>query len=99
MFAQVMIVIVSSTAAFVAIGLGSRVLWRMGSRTKPRDLAPPPDDGRLQRLEHAVESIAIEVERISEGQRFTVALLSERLPRAERPDSLGTGPKRVNTPN
>ena len=43
---------------------------------------------RFARLEAAVESIAIEVERISEGQRFTTRLLTEvsqpvaaRLPR------------------
>jgi hypothetical protein len=35
-------------------------------------------DDRLARLEQAVESIAIEVERISEGQRFTTKLLTER---------------------
>jgi len=28
-------------------------------------------------LEHAVDAIAVEVERISEGQRFTTRLLSE----------------------
>ena len=33
---------------------------------------------RLARIEAAVESIAIEVERISEAQRFTTKLLSER---------------------
>ena len=100
MFAQVMTVIVMSTASFVAIGLGTRVLWRMGSRTKPAALpAPAADDDRLARLENAVESIAIEVERISEGQRFTVALLSERLPRADRVDALPAGPKRVITPH
>jgi hypothetical protein len=32
----------------------------------------------LQTLTHAVEAIAIEVERIAEGQRFTTKLLSER---------------------
>ena len=35
-------------------------------------------DARLARLEHAVDAIAVEVERISEGQRFTTRLLSER---------------------
>jgi hypothetical protein len=29
-------------------------------------------------MEQAIDSIAIEVERISEGQRFTTKLLSER---------------------
>ena len=35
--------------------------------------------GRLERIEQAVDSIAIEVERISEGQRFTTRLLSDRV--------------------
>jgi len=101
MFAQVMTVIVMSTAAFVAIGLGTRILWRLGSTTKPRQVAASTteDVARLQRLEQAVDSIAIEVERISEGQRFTVALLSERLPRGTGADVLGAGPKRTNTPH
>jgi hypothetical protein len=34
---------------------------------------------RFQRLEQTVESIAMEVERIAEGQRFTTAILAERL--------------------
>ena len=38
----------------------------------------PATDSRLDRIEHAVEAIAVEVERISEGQRFTTKLLSER---------------------
>jgi len=33
---------------------------------------------RLERMEHAIDAIAVEVERISEGQRFTTKLLSER---------------------
>jgi hypothetical protein len=39
-----------------------------------------PSDERLARVEQAVESIAIEVERIGEAQRFTTKLLSERAP-------------------
>ena len=35
-------------------------------------------DQRLARVEQAVESIAIEVERISEGQRFVTKILSDR---------------------
>lgn len=47
-------------------------------------------DARLARMESALESMAIEVERISEGQRFVTKLLAEReqqvksLPDAER---------------
>ncbi len=53
--------------------------------------APLPGDltMRLERMEQAIESIAIEVERISEGQRFTTKLLSERQPAAS---SLPSGP-------
>jgi hypothetical protein len=36
------------------------------------------DEARMARLEQAVDSIALEVERISEGQRFTTKLLAER---------------------
>ena len=34
-------------------------------------------DQRLARVENAVESIAVEVERISEGQRYVTKLLNE----------------------
>jgi hypothetical protein len=37
------------------------------------------DDSRFARLEEAVDSIALEVERIAEAQRFTAKLMSERL--------------------
>ena len=97
-FAQVMIVIVISTASLIGIGLGARVLWRLGSGRKPVERRPEDDD-RMQRLETAVDTIAIEVERISEAQRFMVGLLSEATParRAElaRPEGMG----RINTPH
>ena len=35
---------------------------------------------RLARIENAIEAMAVEVERISEGQRFTTRLLSEKSP-------------------
>ena len=35
-------------------------------------------DERLARVENAVEAIAVEVERISEGQRYVTKLLNER---------------------
>ena len=99
MFAQVMTVILTSVAALVGIGLGARVLWMKGSRVKP-GMAARLDDSRLDRLDSAVDAIAIEVERISEGQRFTVALLSDRLPGREGADRIGAGgPKCVTTPH
>lgn len=48
-----------------------------GTRQTPAAL---PNDivERLDRIERAVESVALEVERISEGQRFVTKLLAER---------------------
>lgn len=46
---------------------------------------------RMERMEQAIDSIALEVERISEGQRFTTKLLSEGKGAAEaRPASPGS---------
>ena len=33
---------------------------------------------RLERIEQAIDAISLEVERISEGQRFTTKLLADR---------------------
>jgi len=50
--------------------------------------ADPRSEERLARIEMAVEAIALEVERISEGQRFVTKLLSERAgtPMLARPE-------------
>ncbi len=48
-------------------------------------------DGRLQRIEQAVEAVAVEVERVSEAQRFSARLLAER---AEPQPTYGAGPTR-----
>ena len=90
MFAQVMTVIVMSTASFVLIGFGGVYLWRKSSPRK--SVSTSHDDDRMQRLETAVDTIAIEVERISEAQRFMVGLLSDpaRVKRElNRPDAAG----------
>ncbi len=41
--------------------------------------APADVTGRLERIEQAIEAVAVEVERISEGQRFTTKLLAEKV--------------------
>ncbi|HEX6535117.1 MAG TPA: hypothetical protein VF041_10990 [Gemmatimonadaceae bacterium] len=61
-----------------AIAIGTPIA-RAFARRMDRQALPPSDvSQRLERIEHAVDSIAVEVERISEGQRFTTKLLSER---------------------
>jgi hypothetical protein len=50
--------------------------WMRALRRAPPAL-PSADSERLQRLENGMEAMAIEIERISEGQRFVTKLLSE----------------------
>lgn len=43
---------------------------------------------RLERLEHGMDAIALEIERISEGQRFVTKLLSEAQPAVGQPQRI-----------
>ena len=57
----------------------SRLVWKRGSRMASAAPALNDDSSqRLERIEQAMDAIAIEVERVSEGQRFVTRLLSER---------------------
>lgn len=66
----------------VAIVLGYpvvRVLTKRIERQEgPASQLPGDVSGRLERIEQAIDAVALEVERIAEGQRFTTRLLSER---------------------
>jgi hypothetical protein len=68
-----------STVIIVVIGVP---LVRAYIRQKDREPMIAPGererDERLARIETAIETMAIEVERISEGQRFVTKLLAER---------------------
>jgi len=71
---------------FVMMGV-TAIGWpiaRALARKMDRESLPPKIplelQGRLERMELALDSIAVEVERISEGQRFTTKLLSDRQP-------------------
>lgn len=59
----------------IAIAM-ARNIWRRGGRQAPAQPAPESSQ-RMDRLEQAVDAIAIEIERISEGQRFVTRLLTE----------------------
>jgi hypothetical protein len=67
--------IVVSVAALVAIGVSARVRLLRAERASQ---SPHLDEDRLQHLERAVDAIAIEIERISEAQRFQTKLLADR---------------------
>lgn len=78
-----MLVMISAFSAFVVT---LAIVARFGFRKARGSSLPAPggdpriDESRFARLEDAVDSIAIEVERIAEAQRFTAKLMSERLP-------------------
>ena len=80
---QVMLAI-NQTFVFVAVlVLGSQLLRIIARRTDKRAqalAAPGPDlSPQLRQLQESVDAMAIEVERISEGQRFTAKLMADRL--------------------
>jgi len=54
----------------------ARNVWRRGSRQAPAPVSIESTQ-RMERLEQAVDAIAIEIERISEGQRFVTRVLTE----------------------
>jgi len=63
--------------AFIIVGLPlarafARRMDRRGETASASDIAP-----RLDRIEQAVEAIAIEVERVSEGQRYTTKAIAD----------------------
>ena len=67
---------------FSALGLAIVVGFFLRRRWKRRRPAARGELGadaspRLERLEHGMDAIAVEIERISEGQRFVTRLLSE----------------------
>ncbi|HKR07572.1 MAG TPA: hypothetical protein VJS39_00160 [Gemmatimonadaceae bacterium] len=70
----------------MAAGL-SKALWRRSNKPAIPPQALTETAQRLERLESSVDAIAIEVERISEGQRFVTKLLSE----GQSAPALGSG--------
>jgi hypothetical protein len=96
--------IIAAPIVLLAVaGLGyARMAFRHREKMASLGSSPatnPVLEARLARIEEAVETIAIEVERMGEGQRFVTKLLAERSPldtQRERPPSSGY---RVTTPH
>jgi len=88
------VTIICATAAFVA---SLRFVRQYLELRSTRRIAPPPpvQEDRLDRIEMIVESTAIEVERISEANRFMAKLLAERT----GTPSPSARPERVITPH
>ena len=65
----------------LALALGVPLVRSYVRRKEMQPMETPGSlriEERLTRIEHAVEAIQLEVERVSEGQRFVTRLLAER---------------------
>ena len=90
--------------AVASIAWSATVAWIYWLRHRFDELAPSRpetfDADRIARLEATVDSLAVEMERLGEAQRFTVKLLDERLPLPLAAKPLPSGaPGRVITPH
>ena len=74
---EVVLIVALGVSAGLLSPLVKAYARRLESRIAPVRV-PADVDARLQRMETAIDAIAVEVERIAEGQRFTTRLLSER---------------------
>ncbi len=76
------------TVAVIIIGLPiARALGRRLDRKPYKQSLDPGVTAQLQRIENTVESMSIEIERISEAQRYMARLQTERAEPASLPSS------------
>jgi hypothetical protein len=61
---------------FPLVVVQARKLWMRDSSAIRQ--SSPDTDHRLERIEQAIDAMAVEVERIAEGQRFVTKLLADR---------------------
>lgn len=95
-FAGGIALVVGFVAAWVGAQFGARRTARLAAETVLAN-STLGLDRNFSSLVQAVDAIALEVERLSEGQRFTARLLSER-PLVNAP-ARQEGPARVITPH
>ena len=69
---------------------GAYAVGRSRRRDVPSVQADREHVERLERMEHIIEVMAVEVERIGEGQRFLTKIMAEK--------QLGSGADRPRTP-
>ena len=82
----------------IGIPLARAAAKRIEAGTQPQARIPADVAARLERMELAIDSIAVEVERISEGQRVTTRLLSERAGAAALPAPGEATPRAADAP-
>src|SRR4051794_30155994 len=79
-FAQLIGVVVLALSFLSVVTHSVRTLYLRDKRKAELPSAMTVDDSRFERLERAVDAIALEVERMTEAQRFTAKLMTERPP-------------------
>lgn len=84
----------------VAVGLPiARAIGRRMDRTAPAPARAYAENvERLKRIEQALDTVAIEVERVSENQRFVTRLLSEQRPDGVLPAAAAGAAAAVEVP-
>lgn len=83
------ILIGSIATLLLLVPLGFVVAWRLGRRAALAARRPAEDETRLARMEEAITAIALDVDRVSESQRFlTSALVAEPVQTSTR-DKVG----------
>ena len=92
------VIIVPVVFAIPAVVIFAKMWFRHRERmAELKGARDPMLEARLSRIEEAVDTIAVEVERMGEGQRFVTKLLTERNAQ-QLPDSSKTA-GRVTTPH
>jgi len=70
----------------LSIGIMRLALRRAGRAPAPQ--MPKEITDRLERMEQGIDAMAVELERIGEGQRFVTQLMSDRAKRAALPEGV-----------
>src|SRR5688572_20632272 len=91
---QILQIVAPTAISVVFIISGAAVLYNWIDKRAKRMIsgdsaAQARIEERLSHLTNAVDAIAVEVERISEGQRFTTKLLAESSSNAEADSVIG----------
>ena len=80
----------------IGLPLARAFARRMDRRGGARDQSPSDLSPRLERIEQAIEAVAIEVERVSESQRYATKVMSE-LRALPAPNPLESWPSAAKT--
>jgi hypothetical protein len=79
---SVALIVAFGFAGTTVLVLARAVAHRIEGKAHQPPAIPTETAMRMERMERALESVAIEVERISESQRFLTKVLTEREPPA-----------------